>query len=159
MIECGHGDDVRLAELRNYLRRSGITFDTIETTARVVQELRHITAGDSNLFFSLDHDAPTVWSGTGKHSHVEIPSELPRVPLVFIEKGLVGYDPQSKAISLTDKGYRFLDLLHPDCEDPDVMLRWTGEDGLFREGVAQSCDDWIMRFFSKMKTKVNEIEA
>lgn len=34
-----------------------------------------------------------------------------------------------------------------------------GPDGLFKSGVEQSCDDWIMRFFSKMKTRINEIEA
>lgn len=159
VIEQGRGDDIRLVELRNYLRSKGITFDVIEASSRVFQQLQNCPVGDSGRFFSLDHTAPTVWSGTGKHSPLEIPSDLPRVPLAFIEKKLVGYDKQAKTISLTDKGHRFLDMLHPDCEDPDVILRWTDDDGLFRDGVEQSCDDWIMRFFSKMKTKINEIEA
>jgi hypothetical protein len=69
----------------------------------------------------------------------------------------VNFNEEKETASLSELGHRLLDLLHPDCEDPDVILRWADEDGFFKPGVRESCDDWIMRFFSKMKTRVNEI--
>jgi hypothetical protein len=152
-------NDPDLTQLRMVLRRKGVEVTSIGTTARVIQQLRNQSSGDSGRFFSLDHAMPTAWKGTGKHPPLAVSDHVAQAPLSFIGMKLVCYDECTRTISLSDKGHRFLDLLHPDCQDPDVMLRWTGDDGLFREGVEQSCDDWIMRFFSKMKTRVNEIEA
>jgi hypothetical protein len=159
VVDKERANDVHTVELRDLLRRKGISFDIIEASRRVALQLRGCFDEDSRRFFALDHEAPDVWRGTGKYAPIAIQDDLARVPLIFLGAKLVGYDQLTKTISLTEKGHRLLDMLHPDCEDPDVMLRWIGDDGFFRQDVAKSCDDWIMRFFSKMKTKVNEIEA
>jgi hypothetical protein len=151
------GKDPRLSQLRHILRRKGLDFSPFETTRRVVSQLIHRWDDDSTRLFALDHEHPTIWKGTGKYPAVAVPKEVATTPLSFIAMNLVSYDERKRTISLSDKGHRFLDLLHPDCEDPDVILRWMGEDGLFLEGVSKSCDDWIMRFFSKMKTRINDI--
>jgi DNA-binding protein H-NS len=152
-------NDLKLSQLRNVLRRKGITFTSIGTSRRVVKQLIDQWDGDSSRFFALDNAEPATWKGTGKHPALAIDRNVAASPLAFIGMKLVDYDAKAKTITLSDKGHRFLDLLHPDCEDPDVLLRWMGPDGLFKQGVGKSCDDWIMRFFSKMKTRINEIEA
>jgi hypothetical protein len=158
VFDENYGHDPHLSQLKNSLRRTGFIFKEIETSVDVVGELLQGRNSNSRRFFSLDHKEPTKWKGTGKYPALHIPNDLTHAPLAFIAMKLVSYDAQTKTIALSDKGKQFLDLLHPDCEDPDVMVRWMGPDGLFKIGVDKSCDDWIMRFFSKMKTRINEIE-
>ncbi|MBY3432871.1 hypothetical protein HFN89_01605 [Rhizobium laguerreae] len=150
--------DPVLAQLRTVLTGKGIKFDAVGTTARVARQLLDNSSDDGNRFFSLDHGAPTAWKGTGKHAPLAVADDVASAPLSYFAMKFVRYDEGARTIALSDKGHRFLDMLHPDCEDPDVMLRWIGDDGLFRDGVERSCDEWIMRFFSKMKTRINHIE-
>jgi hypothetical protein len=108
-------------------------------------------------FFALEPGGSIKWMGTGKYKPYPISDQMADAATKFVHLGLVEFDNENETLSLSDKGNRLLDILHPDCEDPDVMLRWTENDGFFKPDCEKSCDDWIMRFFSKMKTKVNEI--
>lgn len=146
-----------LSALKNFLRRKGHVYTELVSTQRVVAQLAQRSTDDALTFFSLDKNAVGMWTGTGKHKPMEFDRNFASIPLTFLSMGLVAYHADDRTIALTENGCRFLDLLHPDCEDPDVMLRWMGEDGFFKPDVGKSCDDWIMRFFSKMKTRVNEI--
>jgi hypothetical protein len=128
-----------------------------EMPARVVRTLNGAQTGNAARFFALDGTDAGLWRGTGKYAPYAFDPQLARVASNFVELGLVDFDHLQKSVSLSEKGLRLLDLLHPDCEDPDVIVRWMGADGFFKPGMQQSCDDWIMRFFSKMKTRVNEI--
>ncbi len=147
-----------LSSLRMRLRREGIAFSEVGASRRTLQQIGRRRTDDGVMFFTLDQNTGEAgWRGTGKYAPLPVSDKLARAPLRFLRMRLVDYDSREKTISLSDKGHRFLDMLHPDCEDPDVLLRWRGEDGHFKCGVQQSCDDWIMRFFSKMKTRINEI--
>ena len=147
-----------LSSLRMRLQRTGIEYSEWGTSRRTMLHIGRRRTEDGGVFFALDQKSGALeWCGTGKYAPQPISDKLSRAPLRFLRMRLVDYDSRGKTISLSDKGHRFLDMLHPDCEDPDVLLRWRGEDGHFKDGVEQSCDDWIMRFFSKMKTRINEI--
>lgn len=112
----------------------------------------------ANHLLSLSNDQPTLWAGTGKYPGVDPRHPVRYAPFKWLSLGLAQYGFDTGEITLTDRGHRFLDRLHPDCEDPDVLLRWVDpETGEFRPGSEKACDDWVLRFFSKMKTKVNLI--
>ena len=153
------GNSPELSAARHNVRRKGIDFIEIPATRRVIMQLSGKVTKDASVFFALDRDPSGGWKGTGKHTPLAVAGDVETIPMWFIETGLVAYDQNLKTIAVSDKGHRFLELLHPDCEDPDVMLRWIGDDGFFREGCEKACDDWIMRFFRKMKTRVNEIRS
>lgn len=154
-----HEKSPDLSALKNNMRRKGVDFTAEGTSRSILDHLMGRRSENEGRLFALDEGGGTVWRGTGKYPALPPGNEMASMPLGFLKVGLVSYDFGTKSITLSDKGHRFLDLLHPDCEDPDVLLRWMGPDGLFKDGVGKSCDDWIMRFFSKMKTRVNEIDA
>jgi hypothetical protein len=100
-----------------------------------------------------------LWEGTGKYAPQPVGdrNESGHSPNL-VEYGLVDVDIGKAVARLTDRGHRFLDLMHPDCEDPDVVLRWADPaTGLVDARHLQAVHDWNMRFFSKMKTRVNKI--
>lgn len=60
----------------------------------------------------------------------------------------------------TPLGEALLDVLHPDCDDPDIMLRWRDPvTGLIRAGSEMATDDWTRRFFGKAKNKLDRLGA
>lgn len=63
-------------------------------------------------------------------------------------------------ICLSGKGRAYLELLGPALSDPDVLLRWRTEDGLFctMEDVP-SVDRWLNRAFRKVKRAVAGLPA
>lgn len=131
----------------------------ISTTVsnRVVNDLQGVKVDATARFSSLDHAAPGMWVGTGKHAFLQNPLLLTQAAPYFVKLGLVEFNHEKEHILLSDLGNRLLDAFHPDCEDPDVVLRWMGEDNMFKPDAQKSCDDWIKRFFSKMKTRINEL--
>jgi hypothetical protein len=135
-----------------------IRWREIALPSRIVHEMNGQFQGNSERFFALDGNDQGLWTGTGKHRPYPFNDKLAAATQYFVDVGLVKFEEESETVSLSEIGHRLLDLLHPDCEDPDVVLRWVGEEGFFKPDVRKSCDDWIMRFFSKMKTRINEIE-
>ena len=74
--------------------------------------------------------------------------------------GLVRLPPRDVARTapavLTEKGRAFLELLHPDMEDPDMMLRWRrGEDGLPTQDLIPAMDRWVNDAFRKLKRRLS----
>jgi hypothetical protein len=155
-------DLVRDDQFADYCERltkdAKIRWREIALPSRAIHELNGRFQGNSERFFALDGSDQGLWTGTGKHRPYSFSEKLAAAARYFVDVGLVKFEEESETVSLSETGHRLLDLLHPDCEDPDVILRWTGEDGFFKPDIGKSCDDWIMRFFSKMKTRINEIE-
>lgn len=59
-------------------------------------------------------------------------------------------EPRGRSLRISSAGLRLLDLLHPDCEDPDLPFRIRR----WQEGGAQShsaIDRYIRTFFGKQK--------
>lgn len=109
----------------------------------------------------LTRDRTVYWPGTGKYPGVEIrkDSEAAQAEKSLFLLGLVERTDQQHQFRISEAGERFLELLHPDCEDPDILNRWADcETGLISGKYSDNVDAWLMRFFSKLKTRVNAIK-
>jgi len=96
-----------------------------------------------------------LWVGTGKHPGVWTEGSVVRkVAGTLHHFGLARSD--GTALMLTDAGERFLDCLHPDAEDPDVLCRWVAP-AMANEDIDDRVNAWILRVFSKCKTRVNRL--
>lgn len=100
------------------------------------------------------------WAGTGRYARTRhediLGSAMSRVQILedLVDIGLVERTPgspgRSPMTSISDAGRRFLDLLHPDCRDPDQPFR-------IREWQLQGTDShaaidrYIRTFFGKQK--------
>ncbi len=95
------------------------------------------------------------WDGLGKHPcrWVDVHS-VSATATSLTDLGLLRSD--GTCVSLSDVGQRFLDSLHPDAEDSDVLCRWQ-RPAVANEDIGARVDDWIMRVFSKCKTRVNRL--
>lgn len=98
-----------------------------------------------------------AWEGTGRYpgqrelgspaSRTQILDDLCANELTSMS----AVEGRSRAIRLTALGQRFLDALHPDCEDPDLPFRldrWC-TDGLVKSGA--SINTYMRTFFGKQK--------
>ncbi|WP_274644252.1 hypothetical protein [Pseudomonas serbica] len=63
------------------------------------------------------------WTGTGRYEPFGIGSPASRASIItqLRRAGLTAY--QDKLTVITERGNDFLNLLHPDCEDPDLSAR------------------------------------
>lgn len=63
------------------------------------------------------------WSGTGRYHPHGLGSSASRASIMtqLRRAGLSAY--QDRLTTITDRGNEFLNLLHPDCEDPDLSAR------------------------------------
>lgn len=59
-------------------------------------------------------------------------------------------------VELSEAGDMFLDLLHPDAEDPNVLCRWANRILTDKDRIAM--DRWVETTFRKVKTRVNMID-
>lgn len=95
------------------------------------------------------------WGGLGKHPCRWVDVHSVSVTATGLtDLGLLRSD--GTHVTLSDVGQRFLDCLHPDAEDPDVLCRWQVP-AVANEDIDGRVDDWIMRVFSKCKTRVNRL--
>ena len=63
---------------------------------------------------------------------------------------------RSGLMLLTELGKAFLDVIHADSDDPDMLLRWRDPtNGLITCGKEDLVDAWIRRFFGKTKNKMD----
>lgn len=97
------------------------------------------------------------WRGTGKYPAARIdPLDRIRVEAALFMLGLVDIDRDKAQTHLTARGEAFLDMLHPDCNDPDVMCRWRPEgSSIIMPEHGNAVREWLTRYFRKMKTRVN----
>ncbi len=128
-------------------------------------EVRWIPVGFPG--FDILNDAPLKrevyrgstlsWKGTGKYPPVTFHAQSVdwiffRLCFDFIEVSAHGL------ATATDFCRRFLAALPPDCEDPDILLRWRDPaTGFIRPGSEPAVDAWTRRFFGKMKDKVDRV--
>lgn len=136
------------------------------------------------MLYKLRKDK-TIWRNTNTSGHLELRDLLEpsgdawawkgtgKYPELNSEAYLMGrFDKHRNAIlrlkfatpiddsfaELSEIGHRFLNILHKDNEDPDIMIRWLNpETGVVDEKHSDAVDDWLMRFFCKMKTQVNKV--
>ena len=95
------------------------------------------------------------WRGSGMHPYAtEMTGVVHDVARTLVWFGFVRSD--GTALVLTECGERFLDCLHPDMEDPDVLCRWQVP-AVANEDIDARVDAWIMRVFSKCKTRINAL--
>ena len=107
----------------------------------------------------VDNSYP-LWVGSGRHA----PAALgPRFDLEVSLLGawLIDVD-DAGTLGVTARGERLLDLLHPDCEDPDVLCRWrtpSRHPGDPQTYIAaehmEAVKAWTLRHFRKMKASIN----
>jgi hypothetical protein len=110
------------------------------------------------LMKSREHqNIQDMWGGTGKYEPICF-GEDKKPEQALLATGLVEIDHQTLTLSITDIGERFLNYLHASCEDPDVILRWMNpETRFFNPGSEAAVEEWLTKFFRKMKTRVNLI--
>ncbi len=104
------------------------------------------------------HIKSGYWVGSGKpKAKLVIHIELERV--IFSARTLGLIEPEGTGrIKLTEAGEAFLDCMHTDNYDPDAFLRFMDPETLsMPSSEIERIDAWMMRFFRKMKTKVNAI--
>ena len=105
----------------------------------------------------LDCVSGGLWFGTGRHTPAHVPDTEGMDREVFAA-GLVDADVRSGTLALTDRGERFLSLLHPDCEDADLLCRWrAGGSPLILGDHKAEADGWLTRFFQAMKAAADRL--
>lgn len=106
------------------------------------------------------NDAGNAWVGSGKYTPIPLPSNWTDFVHHALVDGFIEISCEKRTLKISDAGKRFLDLFHPDNEDPDVMLRFGNEtwgqfDSLIPSIRQEAVDNWIGRFFRKFKARVN----
>lgn len=91
------------------------------------------------------------WTGSGKYAQAFLGSSASRDTIIqhLYDKEYIARAPETKRVGVTRRGREFLNLLHPDCEDPDLPARldiWM-ERGLEKSQAA--IDRYIRTFFGK----------
>jgi hypothetical protein len=122
--------------------------------------LRHIDPCQLFFSFSTLFVAPEApgrieghrWLGSGKYPSVNVAFAFDQFLVEALALGFVEVDCDKGGIGLSDNGQRLLDAVHPDNEDIDAICRWA--DPIMIERM-EAVDAWVLRFFRKMKTRVN----
>lgn len=100
------------------------------------------------------------WKGTGKYAAPERRYSLfgscaSRATIIeqLVASGLADHIPGERhpLVRISDAGNRFLDLMHPDCEDPDLPFRLDAWCVLSREEATRKMDRYFRTFFGKQK--------
>lgn len=137
--------------------------------------LRYKKDIDASPFTSYDFEADTFeicLTGSGsypsyqvhgqklngfKFRDVALPMMFHRYPLMVSWISLwryAAFDTDNR-MRITEKGLRFLELLGPGLDDPDVMLRWRDPNtGRWRRDAIPAIDRWLNRAFRSVKRHV-----
>lgn len=158
----------------NYLQNS---FAVIQKIAQVSlgNPLKHnLKKHELQLLYNIRSEKPRndgqlirnmmEWKGTGRYEVNEGSFGGPATQASYIENlvrnGLAirvpvrrhpDYDGMITNIVISDKGLRFLDWLHPDCEDPDQVFRIDQWSRLPYEEAKEKIDRYLMTFFGRQK--------
>jgi len=104
--------------------------------------------------YPMSDDARPVWTGTGRYA----PRPLGMREADSVASSLVLHHMlrfREGVVTLSATGEAFLDMLHPDCEDPDMPLRWARHP--LSDEDREAMDAWIGRTFRKMKDRINRL--
>jgi hypothetical protein len=87
------------------------------------------------------------WGGSGAYAPYPV-DYVAGLEFALFDAGLVELDAEAETVSITQEGRDFLAAFPPECEDPDVILRWADKTtGLIHERHAEACDLWVAAFF------------
>lgn len=141
-----------LAVLSDAARRAGVAKDAPPLSKYALQLMYAMRdlgpTSDGNLVSIM-----TQWAGTGTYKSTEnqassLGSVASRVQILvnLIESGLL--NRTLRDLTLSDRGRKLLDLLHPDCQDADLPFRL---DAWCSKGVKSktNIDRYIKTFFGK----------
>lgn len=151
------------SERRMHFLRVGISrFERLEYL-QFLFALLHLDRHQLFMSFSNNFVAPQTpahvenhhWLGTGKYPPVGIALDFDSFLIEAVGLGLADVDFRNHAVTLSGTGRQFLDMMHPDNEDVDAICRWAWPLSIERIDAA---DAWILRFFRKMKTRVNLLD-
>lgn len=96
------------------------------------------------------------WIGSGKFPGKEMRGQFNSFVFHALVLDLV--EEQEDVVRITERGLRFLDIMHRDNNDPDCLLRFSNPaTGLIPGAEIPRIDDWCARFFRKMKARVNAL--
>lgn len=100
-----------------------------------------------------------LWMGSGKYKFgFDVTSEVFHTLWRARVLGFVT-DDRDGLIGLSTAGDAFLNCLHTDNDDPDAFHRFMDPDTMTMPSTQiERIDAWMMRFFRKMKTKVNSLK-
>jgi len=136
--------DVLTLQVLFRLKRIGGIPSALEDNLKEKKVAMAICGGD------YDWRGNILWHGTGRHDPFSLEHDrLIDSVRTLLRFGLVSSDDSN--LSVSELGNKFLDLMHQDNEDPDVLLRWRGAAD---DADRASMDDWILRHFRKMKYKM-----
>lgn len=161
-------------QVLHYLRRLG-RIGTNEHRERLEERVTslsfaHLYANGIPVFGKSGRGFDLTWNGTG--SYPAWREELGRVLLPAEESmslhfhhrifdcfqhvesmGILGLDGND--IVLSPWGVKFLDIMGPETEDPDVLLRWRTPAGdMGTPADVKAMDRWINRTFRSVKRRV-----
>ncbi len=161
-------------QLLHYLKRIGrvgTEQHRIQLTKKVNPfAFAHVYAKGLPIFQETKEGYEWVWQGTGAFPECRL--DVGRVPepsednsvAIFLHPvfetfqhiehvGLLGLDGDQ--IVLSPWGLKFLDIMGPETEDPDVLLRWrtaTGE--ICGPEDTLSTDSWLRRVFGSARSRI-----
>ncbi len=95
------------------------------------------------------------WIGSGKYpSRTNARQSLWHSMDCFWGLGLIEFDFVQKSMHLSKAGEGFLNAMHRTNDDPDCMFRFADSaTNLIPASEIPRIDDWMLRFFRKMKQK------
>jgi hypothetical protein len=94
------------------------------------------------------------WKGSGKYSERQrLGSAASRFEILMhlVEKGFLNTSESGQRVSVHSRGNAFLEMLHPDCEDPDLPARLDKWMAAGFDGSKSAIDRYIRTFFGKQK--------
>jgi hypothetical protein len=98
------------------------------------------------------------WLGTGKHPSLMVDDAAFRRNVWWMHQYDLLELRADGAVVPGEFGRALLDVLHPDCEDPDIVARWLDADGRWRPGTEQGIDEWTKRWFGKLKNRIDRMQ-
>lgn len=93
------------------------------------------------------------WIGSGKYQPMSTNSAaISTYLLTFVALGFA--ELKDDLIVVTPAGGRFLAALHKNNYDPDAIIRFVSpESGIVAAAAQESVEEWLQRFFRKMKQR------
>lgn len=115
----------------------------------------YMSYDDDATFSASERLVDNQWRGSGKYPAIRFGSEGFRKMLSgFWGVGFVKPDFVEEKMVLTDNGLAFLDAMHRTNDDPDCVLRFLNhETGTIPASACGDVEEWLLRFFKKMKQK------
>ncbi len=140
-----------LAVLRRTMEEAGVTRGVDVPSKFAVQTL-YLLRARGPLTEGYLIDAMADWRGTGRYEREPyrgIGNAASQSPIVEYLKASGLAEVDGRMLRVSPLGHRFLGLLHPDCEDPDLRFRIDAWKGMPEEEANARVDRYLRTFFGK----------